>query len=76
MNNDRRKQIAELIEQLSTIEGDASGLAEQEREYFDNMPESLQQGDKGTAAEEAADNLDSAVSSVTEALDYLQQAIG
>jgi hypothetical protein len=76
MNNERRKQIADLIAQLSTIEDDASTLAEQEREYFDNMPESLQQGEKGIAAEEATDDLDNAVMSVSEAREHLQQAMG
>jgi exonuclease VII small subunit len=35
-----------------------------EQEYFDNMPESLQGGDKGSAAEAAVDALDSAVSNL------------
>lgn len=67
MNKDRRKQIAEVIKSLETVKEDISALAadvetirEEEQEYFDNMPESFQMGEKGEKAEAAIDALDSA----------------
>jgi hypothetical protein len=73
MNKDRRKQIdeavalaqqaAELIEQLKEA---AETIRDDEQEYFGNMPESIQQGDKGQAAEEAISALDEAVSALDE----------
>lgn len=67
MNNDRRKAIQEAItaiEKARDILNDATMVVEQaaddEREYYDNMPESLQGGDKGTTADEAATALEDA----------------
>lgn len=60
MNNERRKSISiahALIVRAKSILEDA---AAEEQEYFDNMPESFQYGEKGDAAQEAADNLDNA----------------
>lgn len=68
MNKQRRKLIAEAIEQLTIIEaahGRAVELLEQakdeEREAFDNMPESLQGTVKGLAIESNADELQEAL---------------
>lgn len=68
MNKQRRKLIAEAIEQLEIIEAAharAVELLEQakdgEREAFDNMPESLQGAEKGQAIESNADELQEAI---------------
>jgi hypothetical protein len=70
VNKDRRKEIqaiatriteelAPLIEELTEALGT---IRDEEQEYFDNMPESFQMGDKGTTAEEAISNLENAIS--------------
>lgn len=69
MNKDRRKAIAELIEVIEKIDADyiqtrIEELRDEEQEYFDNMPESFQMGDKGQAAEAAVSYLDEAMSAV------------
>ena len=68
MNNDRRKAIAlirgeveQLAEQLDSVKTQLEDLRDEEQEYFDNMPESLQGGEKGDAAQEAVNQLDSAI---------------
>lgn len=75
MNNDRRKALVKLaaeVSALASIVADAiskaeelhselEGVKDEEQEYFDNMPESLQGGDKGQAAEEAVSNMESAL---------------
>jgi chromosome segregation ATPase len=67
MNNERRKEIAALRTRLEAVQSEFESIRDElesvkdsEREAFDNMPESLQQGDRGQAAEAAADNLESA----------------
>ena len=82
MNKDRRKQIEHLI---STIQALASSLEEamtevkalrdDEQEYFDNMPESFQQGEKGQLAEEAVSNLDDGLSEIENAFSSLESAL-
>jgi NTP pyrophosphatase (non-canonical NTP hydrolase) len=75
MNNNRRKQLDKaraLIEEALEI---VSAARDEEQEYFDAMPESLQGGDKGSAAQEAVDALDEAVSNLETARDSIDDAI-
>lgn len=90
MNAARRKEINEaharlvaLNDQLQTLKSEAEELVgtletirDAEQEYFDNMPESLQQGDKGQSAEQAIQYLEEAIDAVTtlQDLDDLDEA--
>lgn len=74
MNKQRRKQIADLIQQLDELIDTAEGIAGEERDYYDNMPENMQNGEKGEQASAAADALDSARSSLEDAKNYLEEA--
>lgn len=67
MNNERRKAIDEVIakiealrDMIGEIGADVETLREEEQEYFDNMPESFQSGEKGERAESAISALDDA----------------
>lgn len=71
MNNDRRKALQEAIAKLadvkdilSEIEGIVETAKSEEQEYKDNMPEGLQQGEKGEKADAAIDALESAYSNL------------
>lgn len=64
MNKERRKAIEavktrleNLKAELESIHDEIDTLAGEESDYFDNMPESFQEGDKGQAAEAARDAL-------------------
>lgn len=62
MNKARRKELERakaLIDEAAEI---IAAAKDEEQDYFDNMPESLQGGDKGAAAEQAVDALDEAAS--------------
>lgn len=68
MNNERRKTLQQIIrelnevfERLEEIKGDLENVRDEEQEAFDNMPESLQNGDRGQAAEAAISALDNAL---------------
>lgn len=65
MNNERRKQLKAIAKQLGTIADnleDQQILLEQiyddESEAFDNMPESLQESDRGIEMEEGIGTLE------------------
>ena len=96
MNNTRRKSlevIKDALEELSNridmakveTEGQNSAIEElkdEEQEYMDNMPESLQSGERYenadaavSAMDEAYNSIDSAMNSLQEAYDYLQEAM-
>jgi len=71
MNKERRKQIkktAELIEELMTA---LEGLKDEEQEYYDNMPDNFQSGEKGDKAQTAIDTLEAAICQIQSAVETL-----
>ena len=80
MNKARRTAIADLIRQLDDIPDlnelatAARELASEEQDYFDNMPESLQGGEKGQAAEQAASALEELADALEQAASALEDA--
>lgn len=78
MNNERRKEIqqaSELLRKAQEIIDEAKGIIEnakgEEEDYYSNMPESFQGGDKGERAQAAIDALDNAISDI-ESVDFDQ----
>lgn len=76
MNKDRRKaltalaeRIAHLTAQLDEAKGELETIRDEEQEYFDNMPESFQSGDKGETATNAVDMMETALSALGEFID-------
>ena len=83
MNKERRSRIRGLIKAFkdlsSTIQNDLSSqvqdLHDLEEEAFDNMPESMQDSDRGTAMQYAMDELQSAVDLYSEASDAIDSIV-
>ena len=83
MNKERRSRIRGLIKAFkvlsSTIQNDLSSqvqdLHDLEEEAFDNMPESMQDSDRGTAMQYAMDELQSAVDLCSEASDTIDSIV-
>ena len=71
MNNARRKQITQLLEQLENLKADLDSILEEEQEAFDNLPESLQEGERGQASQTAIESLETAQSAFEEIVDAL-----
>lgn len=75
MNAARRKQIAAVLVQIEemrnlydAIKSEVETIRDDEQEYHDNMPESLQGGEKSEKSQSAIDALES----VCEAFDGLE----
>lgn len=83
MNRERRSRIRGLIKAFkdlsSTIQNDLSSqvqdLHDLEEEAFDNMPESMQDSDRGTAMQDAMDELQFAVDLCSEASDAIDSIV-
>lgn len=76
MNAARRKQIAALNERLQALIGQATDLRDEletirdeEQDYYDAMPESLQGGEKGEKAQEAVSAIEEVLDAVSEFAD-------
>lgn len=76
MNKQRREAIANLSAQSSELQGEIDTLMGEEQDYYDNMPESLQGGEKGENAQAAIDSLQEAYDAVDTIVDALSAASG
>ena len=47
MNKQRRQQPNELAEKIRALKDEVETLRDEEQDYYDNMPESFQNGEKG-----------------------------
>lgn len=68
MNNDRRKDISRAVSLLQEALSILEIARDEEQEYYDNMPENLQGGDRGQMAEQVASYLDDACSSLEDVI--------
>lgn len=82
MNNNRRKEISKIIEdiesavstakeKLEELQTSIESVRDEEQEYMDNMPENLQGSERYETAEQAVGNLDSAASSIEELIEAI-----
>ena len=74
MNKQRRKTINDISNGIRTLQTQIDNLKDEEQDYYDNMPETLQGSDRGESAEEAIDNLQSAYDSLEDAINSLESA--
>lgn len=76
MNKDRRKRLQEAIDLIEAARTIVEECRDEEEEYRDNMPENLQDSDKYYMADEAVDNLTSALESLEDVTSPIEEAIG
>jgi exonuclease VII small subunit len=74
MNNTRRKELCAIIQKIEVIQNDLEQVRDEEQECFDNLPEGIADSERGEKFEECIDNLDSAISSIEEAIEYINGA--
>lgn len=75
MNQKRRKLIANIIEHLDPWLRDIEWARDEEQDAYDNLPESLQDSDKGCTMEENIDDLTDAYDGLEEAINLLKDII-
>ena len=76
MNKARRQSITNVVTGLHEFAGLLESLKDEEQEYYDNMPEGFQNGDKGEQAQAAIDALDQACDNLQNTIDSLEDAAG
>ena len=75
MNAQRRKAISKLIEQVEGIQSDIEMYKDEEEECYYNLPDSIQESDRGEAMQDAISQLEDAYDSLDDVLSYLEDAI-
>lgn len=73
MNKHRRTELSKLTERFDELTSMAcelreqlEGIRDEEQEYYDNMPESLQGGEKGETAQSAIDAMETVIMALEE----------
>lgn len=61
MNRERRKRVQEALDLLQQASEILADVADQEDEAFDNLPESIQESERGKKMEEMLEALDEAM---------------
>lgn len=71
MNKVRRKQLQEVYNWIRTVREDLSDILSEEQQAFDNMPENLQETERGQESDEIIDCLDDAVGAMDDAIEMI-----
>jgi hypothetical protein len=74
MNKERRAELQKAADLLSEAKDLIQLASEDERDYYDNMPEALQGGDKGTRADEVASELEDIASEIDDLMNRVSDA--
>lgn len=76
MNNERRKDLRRAYSLLEAAEEIIRDAMDDEQEGFDNLPEPIQESEKGEVMEAAVDSMESALEAIEEAKDHVSDAVG
>ena len=74
MNKARRISITKIADSLQALKSDVESIQSEEQDAYDNLPESLQDSERGDRMQEAIDNLEDALTLIDEAVASLMQA--
>ena len=74
MNKLRRKQLSEIQDKMAELRDMIEVVLSDEQEAFDNLPESLQESERGEAMQAAIEAMESAMDSCEEAESSLEEA--
>lgn len=75
MNKQRRNRLQKVIDQLEELKEEVLAICEEEQEAYDNMPEGLQDAERGQQIYENISNLEDRESDFEELVEYLQEVV-
>ena len=75
MNKTRRKRLEDIIGKLEEQKDELYQLYEEEQEAYNNMPESLQESERGQIASEFVDSLETEYDSLEDVITNLQEIL-
>ena len=73
MNKKRRKEIENLRESISETKAKLQYLLDEEQQAFDNMPESIQESERGEEMQEIIEYMETAIDGLEEATESLTE---
>lgn len=74
MNNQRRKEIQAVLNELADLRSRIETIQSDEQDAYDNLPEGIKCSERGEKAEQACSYLDDAVTAFDEIESALNEA--
>lgn len=75
MNMTRRNEIKSIIEDLGALKERIEAVGQDEQEAYDNLPEGIQDSERGQNMEQAISDLEDAASNIEDIVDTLQDIV-
>lgn len=75
MNKQRRKDLEGIIENLEEQKSKLEDLQQEEQDAFENLPESLQDSERGQAMQECAEDLETEMYGLEDIVQNLQEIL-
>ena len=75
MNNARRKELRLAISKIEILEGEITAVSEEEQECYQNLPEGIQDGERGEKMDENCQELDEIVSELEDLRNRIEEII-
>ena len=75
MNKIGRKQIEAIINKLESLRDEIETLKDEEQEKYDNLPDSLQDSERGETFTDNVDNMETAYDNLDEAIGWLLEIL-
>lgn len=75
MNRIRRKRLDTAMTRLNEICEELENIKSEEEEALENIPENMQESERTSNMQDTIDEIDSAISSVIDASEYVESAI-
>lgn len=75
MNKLRRKELTRIAAELEKLFDDLCAVVSEEEEAYENLPESLQESERGEAMSEAAGELDSIAAELDELRERIESMV-
>lgn len=72
MNKARRSRLDDVISQLNDILDEIYMISDEEKEAYDNLPESLQESERGNAMHECSDLIEDAASTLNDLIQDIE----
>ncbi len=71
MNAEQRKRLSQILEKLNDCMSEIEEIRDEEEEKYDNLPDSLRDGEKGDRFQENIGYLEDADSYISDCIDAL-----
>ena len=75
MNKQRRSRLQKVIDQLEDLKAKVASICEEEQEAYDNMPEGLQDAERGQQIYENISNLEDRDGDFDDLISNLEEVI-